>query len=426
MSSHVIIFILDRTGDLGLVSGSSQNSIENVQNTIVALERTQHSLSNTSGRSLRTHLHRQVEARRRELSVIVNSPSTSTPDPTLVDQNHSSFFGGESSAIQPPEYYSITTPFEIYEDPEPAPGRPNIIVSAPSASTSVGKENIEPEFLESNIMGDDNEEAVAKLKDLETRSKKTMAKLKAKLEIYNPAKYPAPVLRLNQAVWHAAVTEDYTDLCQIMSEFDEVVEDEDAKADIMKGYDLWTENINKFFLTYSNKLLSSNEASTSSQGSSSRQAALASVKVDKEKLNLDIKALSAEIRSVENWSAADSSEVEIAMNRVESWKTQFKDIRNTFYSIKKLVITHSITGVNLSGSEAAVFNLEAEMEVIIDNIYEEDVSRALYSLSRSKSADVKYPQFSGSEDEDYNKFEREFLAALKANKVKQVDKIKKL
>ena len=190
MSCHGIIFILDRTGDLGLVSGSSQNSIENVQNTIVALERTQHSLSNTSGRSLRTHLHRQVEARRRELSVIVNSPSTSTPDPTLVDQNHSSFFGGESSAIQPPEYYSITAPFEIYEDPEPAPGRPSIIVTAPSAadSGSVGKENIEPEFLESNIMGD-NEEAVAKLKDLETRSKKTMAKLKAKLEMYNPTKH---------------------------------------------------------------------------------------------------------------------------------------------------------------------------------------------------------------------------------------------
>ena len=146
-----------------------------------------------------------------------------------------------------------------------------------------------------------------------------MAKLKAKLEVYNPDKYPAPVLKLNQAVWHAAVMEDYTDLSQIMCEFDEVVEDEEAKAEIMKGYDLWTANINKFFLTYSNKLLSSNEASTStpsasSQGSSSRQAATASVKVDTEKLNLDIKALSAEIRSVENWSEADSSEVEIAMN----------------------------------------------------------------------------------------------------------------
>ena len=404
-----------------------------LEETILALDRTQRDLSDTSGRCLRTQLSRQVEAGRRELSVIVQSPTTSTPDPTLVTEEHPpSFFSAENSAIQPPEYLSITTPFQIYEDPEQLQsGRPSIIVTTPSASISVGKENIEPEFLDSNIMTN-NQDAIIKDQELSDRLKKAQAKLRSKMEVFNPEKYPPAVLKMNQDKWQGTIMEDYSELCLIIDEIREITEAEEDKVKIKEGYDVWTTLLNNFFLSYSNKLLtvgdegSSSTPSTSSQDSSSRRAAVASVKVDTEKLTLDIKALSSEIRNVDDWSSADSSEVETAMHKVESWKKQFKDIRNTLFSIKKLVMTHSITGVNLSGSETDVFNLEAEMELIIENIQHEDDVRDLYSLSKSKAADVKYPQFSGCDDEDYNKFEREFLAALKSNKVKQVDKIKKL
>ena len=295
-----------------------------------------------------------MEARRRELSVIVQSPTTSTPDPSLVTGEPPSFFSAENSAIQPPEYLSITTPFQIYEDPEPLQsGRPSIIVT-PSASISVGKENIEPEFLDSNIMTN-NQDAMIKDQELSDRLKKIQAKLRSKMELFNPEKYPPAVLKMNQDKWQGTIMEDYSELCLIIDEMREITEAEEDKVKIKEGYDVWTTLLNNFFLSYSNKLLTIGEGttstpSTSSQDSSSRRAAVASVKVDTEKLTLDIKALSSEIRNVDDWSSADSSEVETAMHKVESWKKQFKDIRNTLFSIKKLVMTHSITGASQPSS----------------------------------------------------------------------------
>ena len=242
---------------------------------------------------MRIQLPRLVEARRRELSVIVQSPTTSTPDPTLVTEEHPpSFFSAENSAIQPPEYLSITPPFQIYEDPEPSQSRrPSIIVTTPAASVSVGKENIEPEFLDSNIMGDDQEaEVQARLQELLGSIRKTQATLRSKMEMFNPEQYPPAVLKMNQDKWQGAVMEGYSQLCLILDEVTEITVDEAEKVTLKESHEVWRTHVNNFLLSYSTKLLTIGEGSSStpsgsSQGSSSRQAAVASVKVDTEKLN---------------------------------------------------------------------------------------------------------------------------------------------
>ena len=44
-------------------------------------------------------------------------------------------------------------------------------------------------------------------------------------------------------------------------------------------------------------------------------------------------------------------------------------------------------------------NLKEEMNIAIRNIKEEDEARGLYSLSKSKAADVKLPRFGGKPHE---------------------------
>ena len=78
--------------------------------------------------ALRIVLDRRVESRRIELvnlsrntSVIVQNPSTSTPDPSGIIEDPSVFFGSkENSVIEErvsiPKINVIPPPFEIYQD----------------------------------------------------------------------------------------------------------------------------------------------------------------------------------------------------------------------------------------------------------------------------------------------------------------------
>ena len=71
--------------------------------------------------------------------------------------------------------------------------------------------------------------------------------------------------------------------------------------------------------------------------------------------------------------------------------------------------------------EAVMGNLEADMDIAVDDITSEDKNRCLFSLSRSKAADVKLPGFSGNKEEDFLKFRKEFEKGLKTNRVRKED-----
>ena len=52
----------------------------------------------------------------------------------------------------------------------------------------------------------------------------------------------------------------------------------------------------------------------------------------------------------------------------------------------------------LRESVEAVVNLKSELQLIIENVEFEDKSRCLFSLNESKTDQVKFPTFRGSED----------------------------
>ena len=69
------------------------------------------------------------------------------------------------------------------------------------------------------------------------------------------------------------------------------------------------------------------------------------------------------------------------------------------------------------------YRLCTEMKI---NIEFEDESRCLFSLNKSKTANVAFPTFSGTTDEDYLKFEREMRDCIKRNRIRREDQSRKL
>ena len=142
-----------------------------VEESCSVLQRTRDSISDVSGPTLRPVLQRQIESRRvlaenlrRNNSVIVYSPapSHSTPDPSVVLEEPSSFFdedilGGQENRVprvqrgqhnqepggarqplavlwsQPPPY---SPPLQIYQDPEEQPPVVHRIPVVPTPSTA--------------------------------------------------------------------------------------------------------------------------------------------------------------------------------------------------------------------------------------------------------------------------------------------------
>ena len=76
--------------------------------------------------------------------------------------------------------------------------------------------------------------------------------------------------------------------------------------------------------------------------------------------------------------------------------------------MKKNTNSFDLDSSILARSEAAINTLSAELELVVGTIEHEDSERCLYSLNKTKSYDVKFPQFSGSLDEDFIKFQKDF------------------
>ena len=425
------------------------------------LERTRKDTSVVGSQALRIVLDRRVESRRIELenlsrstSVIVQNPSTSTPDPSGVIEDPSVFFGSNDNSViaekevSIPKVNVIPPPFEIYQD-----SQYHIPVIETPSSISVGQENIDPEFLDidlnhkvdlssnmDNGYGEDvSPELLEKLKLIKT----TSSKVRALTEMYDPQLYSQVILKRNEPVWLKSVEDAFSGFMSVVIEIVDIAKDSDADQKVKKEAEDMIPTVKKFmqeFLTkYNNKVMSIpseaardfvsptfSRASSNASSQGSVRAVQVSVEIDQEKLNAEIKALNNELKRVDNWTKADSAEVEYAMSRIQSWRKMFKSIQDLFFNIKKVSLSNYLDRSQFAVSEDAVKNIEAEMEMIIQDIEYEDENRALYSLCKSKSADVKYPSFSGGIDEDFAKFKRELLAAFRSNKVQKSDQVKKL
>ena len=157
-------------------------------------------------------------------------------------------------------------------------------------------------------------------------------------------------------------------------------------------------------------------------------AKMAKVNVDIEadKVSREVKNLTNEIRKTQDWDNADNYAVQMAMPKIESWKKRIDKLNESLDNMKKNILSYDLDNDQLVSSEAAVRSLEAEMDICVENIEFEDESRGLYSLSKGKPAEVKYPQYGGGKDEDFNQFEKDLRKAFKKNQVATEDQVAKL
>ena len=433
-----------------------------------------------SGRALETSLIRQISVRREELQVVRRRNTsvivhTSTPNNLTQNQEDFNFFepgeeiplSSEQAAASNQQSFEAL-PFQIHQDPEPGisiiiglenpqPRPPTLsrpplrtieIVPTPHTPFS---DQVHFNFTETPAAMAQNDDERAELDRLNTEIRTRSAELVTILEMYDPGLYPPDVLKENRNVWIKEAQNAYKNLIVYMIQLEErateLTEEDlnEAKASRKKAQEI----VGKFVLDLNLKVMSLNDqappppshnraddddgdddslassAATLQSRAQAKRSAKAGVEVDKQKIEDEIKTLSEDINQVDDWSKVSDHEVEETMQRIADWRKQLKSIKDSFYSMKKFVKTNDLND-SLQSTESAIKHLEEEMKIKIEDLQYEDKDRCLYSLSRSKPADIQYPSFSGSLTEDFFRFQQEVENAFAANKVRKEDRCKKL
>ena len=259
--------------------------------------------------------------------------------------------------------------------------------------------------------------------------KAAFIKLKNMFRMYQVDKFSAANLKANKNEWLRRV-ETYSEEVQelVVSFLDnEFITDVDrTEADNM--LDQFMNSVSDYYmLAYHTKILeigpspqvpthghaeasggsqslSVSHESISSSASGVNQAvktAKVNVDIEAEKIFMEVKCLSAELRKTEDWENADNYTVEVAMPKVQDWRKRTKQLRESLLLMKKNILSFDLDDEKLVSSEAAVNSLEAELEICVENLEFEDSSRCLYSLAKGKPGQVKYPQFGRGKEEDY-------------------------
>ena len=269
-------------------------------------------------------------------------------------------------------------------------------------------------------------------------------RLRNLIKTYNPDNYQAQVLVSNKEEWIASAKTVYENLLDFAEEVS-------SKPEITPGQDVTIENeidkaggeFQKFLAAFNEKCcvvaapqiqpLNFNNITNSSQDSINSTIIaekLRTAEVDNnihsEKVATAVKALKLEINKCEDWTVAEDHQIELAMTKLDSWKSQLKYLKERIWEMKRLVEIYDLDRAPLTRCEAAVNSVEGEANLAIENIEHEDGERFLFSLSKSKKADLKYPDFGGKPDEDFSKFCTEFKVALLGNRVSAGGQVAKL
>ena len=264
-----------------------------------------------------------------------------------------------------------------------------------------------------------------------------IAKVQSYLDLYNPTKFPPSVLAAQKAEWTAKVDSSYVEVNEALSNVLvlKLEDGEDYNAMVAE----LTEKVHVFTLEICTKVLSlaqpglggpplaSGTVSEAAAADRETRAACVSVEVDLEQLDALTDSLLAAIRKVEDAEELGDHDVQVAMLSLQTWRTQFKEIQDLMFSIKKKVKSSNLDERSLEAAVGAVSDLQSEMDTKIHDLIYEDEHRKLYSLAKDKSAkNLKYPSFHGQDGEDYFQFEREVKSTMKSNQVPRRDEVKVL
>ena len=426
-----------------------EQSLQVVTTTQDLLVRTRDNISPlTSGQVLGKQLTRQIERRvvleslRQSPSVIVQNPSASTPNISgLAEPSPQSFFGSVDNLSNPfssPDPTLVTPQypaFPIYQDTAPPPPRIPVVTTP----CSIGQENLPPPP-QSEAMAplDITVQTPERIRELIEELLKKSSKVKAYLDLFDPTKHSPEVLRRNEDKWMSKLEDAYLEFMEFFFTL-QVPDGHPQETELQGIADGMKEKMNDFTMAFNMKVMSLGVASeqisvnsnstvnnSSSLAAHKRNQARVNAEVDLEKVRSDAKDLSEEVRRVKDWTKASNKDVEEAMHERKDWKKRFRSIQENLWNAKKVIHGNNLDTSELQLQEAAVTTLEAELEMAVNDIELEDNNRGLYSVSKSKTANVKYPTFSGNKDEDYLRFEKEVREAFVSNRVKTADQAKTL
>ena len=293
---------------------------------------------------------------------------------------------------------------------------------------------------------DDDQRAEVDQIQIEIRTR--TSELVTILEMYDPSLYPPAVLKENKFAWIKEAQDAYKSLITYFIQLeermptltpDEVRDGKEARKKIQEAVSKFVLDVNLKVMSLndqapppsSRNLMDNDSDDSSAAEDQAKKAAKAGYDVDREKINEEIKDLFEEINQVEDWSQSLDHEVETTMSKISEWKKQLKSIKDSFYSMKRNVKSKELDNPNdpddpLKTMEASIANLEDDMKIKVEDLQYEDKSRCLYSLVKSKSADIQYPIFTGSTNEDFFRFQQEMEEAFVSNKVRKEDRCKKL
>ena len=266
------------------------------------------------------------------------------------------------------------------------------------------------------------------------------SRLEEVIDLYSPDDYPTNVVFNNKDNWIGKVEEKYFDIVDFANGLRE--KDDITEEDVQKIHDLVKKartDFQKYVINVDSKCNNvaglgasavncnnNSNDSAFSVNAERRKVAEVEVEVDDERISDGVQMLNAEIRKFGDWSEAESYEIELAMRKICSWKTQMKSLKEKLWAIKRNTNSFDLDCSILTRSEAAINTLNAELELVVGTIEHEDSERCLYSLNKAKSYDVKFPQFSGSLDEDFIKFQRDFKNCFRVNRIRLEDQPSKL
>ena len=204
--------------------------------------------------------------------------------------------------------------------------------------------------------------------------KKAAAKLNAVLECYSLKKYSANVLKNNKESWMKKIDDSMSSVTEFFLEnqfLDKVPQwSQDETKKIVDHVNIkFTEFVTELDLKILGELsLNDISATTTRSGSVASQSEEAAriteidVNIDHEKIEKDIKSLSAEFNKFEDWLTVESHEIEVGMNKIEGWQKRIK-WKDDLFKMKKNVLKNK-----LAAAENTVNYLKHELENVVEAI----------------------------------------------------------
>ena len=342
---------------------------------------------------------------------------------------------------QPPFQIFIDNPTEFYGLNPSQIARVQIVSTDQSELSEEVFSESESEDLEMAPPQPPDPEELSQEDKRAIRSK--LMRLKTTIRTYDPGSHPGRDLIRNRDEWIGATRTVYENILDFAEEVSSKPDTTDGQeVTIQNHIDEASDTFKDFLTTFNEKCALSEATQPASQQESSSNHSLDSggsagmaervrtaevdLKINAEKVSTAVKNLKQEISKSEDWNAAESHEIELAMTKLDSWKSQIKYLKDRIWEMKRNVEIYGLDRTDLATATAAVETVEAEAVLAMNNIQHEDTERFLHSLNKSKAADLKYPTFGGQMDEDFTKFFKEFKNCLLANRIRAEDQVAKL